>query len=637
MTDNKIPAPTLKPPMAAQPGGPKPPTSPAPVPMPSVPPAPPTAKAASMPPAAPFPAAAPITPPPSSIGKSSIPNPTVARPPMPPKQPLPGNAPPRPMNMGAPVTMGAPMPPKPMSQPSPMVAQPGVPKPPVPPAPPIAKAASMSPAAPFPAAAPMGGAPLPKAPSSLPPTPINAPQVKPAEFKKSPLRFLPIILAVLLIVGLGAFVAQKFLGLGNSSTPVVTAPAPANSNGNTTNPIPAAQVTTLTYWGLWEPSEVLQEIFADYQKSHPNIKIDYQMQSYKDIRERLQTAIASGRGPDLFRFHASWTPMLKNELAPMPSSVYSASDFQNTFYPVATQQLSLNNQIYGVPLEYDGLALYYNDDALRAANISAPKTWADLQKAATKLTIRSGSKIQRAGLAIGNATNVEHFSDIIGLLILQNGGDPTNPTSQAVLDAMTFYTNFYKKDNVWDSTFASSTTAFARGDVAMMFAPSWRVHDIKALNPNLKFTIAPVPQLSDTKVTWASYWAEGVSSQSKHQAESWELIKYLSSPDVLRKFYSAASRLRAFGEIYSRKDMASSLASDPYANPYLSDALNAKGWYMSSFTHDNALNDQIIKYYQDAVTAIDADATVPTAMATVQQGTNQVLRQYGITTNSTTP
>ncbi len=438
----------------------------------------------------------------------------------------------------------------------------------------------------------------------------------------------------LLILGIAYFIFSKFFG-GGSTPPTPSGGTPqTGTTGQTSGVSPGSQQVTLTYWGLWEPSTVTQQVFDDFQKAHPNIKVNYQQQSYQDYRERLQTAIANGTGPDVFRFHATWTPMLASNLSPMPASVMSPTDFQNTFYPIASQQLALNGQIMGVPLMYDGLALYYNEDALNSANAQPPVTWADVKTLASQLTIRSNGKIQRAGIALGNASNVEHFSDILGLLILQNGADPANPTSQAAQDAMTFYTNFVKVDKVWDDTFPSSTQAFARGDVAMMLAPSWRVHDIQALNPNLKFKIAPVPQLTANKITWASYWAEGVSAQSQHKDEAWQLLQYMSSPDVLRKLYSAASTQRAFGELYPRKDMANDLASQPYAASYLADAPNAQSWYLTSYTHDNGIDDFIIKYYQDAVNAVLGGTDVAQAMNTVAQGTAQVLRQYGVQTPS---
>jgi hypothetical protein len=99
----------------------------------------------------------------------------------------------------------------------------------------------------------------------------------------------------------------------------------------------------------------------------------------------------------------------------------------------------------------------------------------------------------------------------------------------------------------------------------------------------------------------------------------------------MKKMYSDQSEIRAFGEPYSRVELANDLASQPLVAPYLADAPTAQGWYLSSFTHDNGINDQLIKYYQDAVNAILTGKKIEDVLVTLNQGTAQVLRQYGIT------
>jgi len=490
---------------------------------------------------------------------------------------------------------------------------------------------------------------VPPPPGSKPPvsTPLTAPGAPGApaagqpptkspiiaKAKASPLKFLPFVLIGLAIVAVIGFFIFRMLA-GSQTQSVAPDSEIGTTQGTTRNTVPGQQ-TSLTYWGLWEPSEVLEQVFTDFEQANPGITVSYTKQSPTDYRERLQTAIASGSGPDIFRFHASWTPMLRNELAPVPSTVFSTTEFQSTFYPVAAQQLQVDGQLAGVPLMYDGLELFYNKELLRAANVQPPTTWAELRTLASQLTVRSGETVQRGGLAIGNADNVEHFSDIIGLLMLQNGADLANPTTPEARDALVFYTNFMKTDKVWSATLPSSTVAFARGDVAMMFAPSWRIHEVQAQNPNLDFGVAPLPKLGDTKVTWATYWAEGVNTQSKNKDASWKLLKYLSTADVMTKMHGQQATIRSFGEIYARKDLANDLASNEWVAPFLSDAPEAQGWYLSSYTHDNGINDQLIKYYQDAVNAILAGKTVDATLETLSLGTQQVLRQYGVTTTAT--
>ncbi len=445
-----------------------------------------------------------------------------------------------------------------------------------------------------------------------------------AEIEKPVVRYLLFGLASLIIIAGVAFGVFHFLNLGEDDPSRVTEQPP--SNGEAPAVVQTSDVT-LTYWGLWEPDEVLAEVLQDFEQE-TGIVVNYSQQLPRDYRTRLQSDIASGRGPDIFRFHATWVPMLKEELAPLPTQVMSTTVYKDTFYPIAAEQLQVDGQIVGIPLMYDGLGLYYNKEVLQMANEQVPETWAELRSLAARLTVRSGNQIERGGMAIGNTQNVDHFSDILALLIYQNGGNPAQPMTSEVKDAIEFYASFAKSNPVYSTSLPSSTVAFARGEVAMMLAPSWRAFDVQNINPDLEFDIAPVPKLTEDGVSWATYWAEGVNRRSQHRDEAWQLLEYLSSQEVLRKLYSEQSQIRAFGEIYPRPDMANELVNSDYVSAFIEDAPRAKSWYLCSRTHDDGLNDRIIEYYQDVVnTAVTGNLT-DSDLETLNNGVNQTLRQY---------
>lgn len=465
-----------------------------------------------------------------------------------------------------------------------------------------------------------------------PKTPNDPQYVQP---KKSISRFLPFIGGGILLLLILGFVAFRFLGFGGSATTSIDTSSTTTQTNTSTGVATVGPKVTLEYWGLWEPSETMASVIKEYESKNQNVTIKYNKQSHQDYRVRLQNALNSENGPDIFRYHAAWVPMMRQQLAALPVSIISPNEYQNTFYPVAVNQLQSNGQIVGIPLMYDGLVLYYNKELFETAVVEPPKTWSDLRTVAAKLKLENGSTLTRGGVAMGNATNVEHFADILAVLILQNGGDLTKPNSKEVHDALLFYTNFIKTDEVWNESLPSSTIAFARGDVAMMFAPSWRAHEIKAMNPDLIFATAPLPQLSDTRITWASYWAEGVNIKSAKKDESWKFLKYLSSKEVQQKLFADQAKVRAFGELYSRIDLANELAGDPITSAFMQDAPFAKGWQMSTYTHDDGANDLIIKYYEDAVTALNQGEQIEDVQATLNQGISQVLRQYGISSTDT--
>ena len=366
-------------------------------------------------------------------------------------------------------------------------------------------------------------------------------------------------------------------------------------------------------------------------------KINYVMQSHQDYRERLTNSLAKGEGPDIFRFHNSWVPMFRKELDYLPPSVMSPSEYSQTFYPVVTSDLTSGTGMVGIPLEYDGLVLYINQEIFDQNAKSPPTTWDDLRQTAISLTKKDEQgTITQAGVALGRVENVDHWQEILGLMMLQNGVSLENPTGKLAEDALTFFSVFSSVDGVWDATLPPSTAAFAAGKLAMYFGPSWRTFEIKIQNPNLKFKTFPVPQLPKTTpnepdISYASYWVEGVWARSKNKAAAWDFLKFMSQKDSLEKLYQNEAKVRQFGEPYPRADMASLLSTDPILGALMNQAPDAQSWYLQSRTFDGptGINSQISKYFEDAVNAVNSGTPADKALETVVSGVSQVLSQYG--------
>src|SRR3989344_3918085 len=276
---------------------------------------------------------------------------------------------------------------------------------------------------------------------------------------------------------------------------------------------------TLTYWGLWEDDNLIKPLITQYQQQNPNINVSYVRQSSINYRTRVQTQIREGVGPDIFRIHNSWLAMFETDLAPAPADIYSLVDYQSIFYPVAVDSFVKNNQIYAAAMEVDGMALFYNEEILNGVGGKVPKNWQEFIDNATKMTVKDAAGIKTAGAALGATGNVDHWSDILGLLLLQQPGvDLNNVATEKTAEVLSFYTGFVTdpKRKTWDVNLPSSTQMFASGRLGFYFAPSWRAHELRAINPSLKFKVIPVPQLSGKTTGWATFWGEAVSAKSKN-------------------------------------------------------------------------------------------------------------------------
>ena len=404
----------------------------------------------------------------------------------------------------------------------------------------------------------------------------------------------------------------------------------------------APQEVTLTYWGLWENDGIVKPIIAEFEAQNPKIKIQYSKQSHRQYRERLQAAIERGDGPDIFRYHNTWVPMLKNQLSPIPETVMTVNQFKDLYYTTATNDLVGGQIIYGIPLMVEGLGLYYNEDLFAAAGITAPPaTWEELLALVPKLAKPEGNGFAVSAIALGTAGNIENYSDILATMFMQNGANLASPKGKEAEETLAFYRKFANPTDpvyTWNETMDNSMYAFANGKVAMIFAPSWRAFDIiemaKQVNPALKFKIAPIPQLPGNIVTWASYWVEGVSEKSTYKKEAAGFLKFLTSKESMIKLYTEESKVRLFGEPYARRDMADLLVNDPYAGVFIQQAKDARSFPLASRTFDNGLNDRMMKYLENAVNALNSGSSPEQELETVASGFSQVLSSYGLVTSA---
>lgn len=362
-------------------------------------------------------------------------------------------------------------------------------------------------------------------------------------------------------------------------------------------------------------------------------------QNYREkLVSRTKTQGSNGtpevEKPDIFRFHNTWLPEIKDIVAPLPATVMNGEEFDKTFYPIHKKDLKVGSYYYGLPLEVDGLVLVYNQGLFKKAGIATvPATWDDITEVAPRLTVKDRSgRLITSGIAMGTAGNVDHFSNIFGLLLLQNGGSLDKLNLDEAAGALEIYRKFNElPQGYWDEEMSNSTTAFIQEKVAMIIIPSWEVLTIKSANPDIDIKIVPVPVVPGTSsLSISSYWVEGVSRFSKHQSEAWKFLKFLTEKENMTKLYEIQSKVRPFGEPYSRVDLGPLLVQNPYLSAVIKQANNYHSLPLISRTFDNGLNDEIIKYIENAINSTILGVSYKEALATAKKGIDQVFTKYNI-------
>ena len=367
----------------------------------------------------------------------------------------------------------------------------------------------------------------------------------------------------------------------------------------------------LTFWGFWEEEDAMHPIIEKYEAENPGVKITYAIQQLSNYESLLYTRLEQAQStnepaPDIAMIHNSWLPKFEKYLTPLPSTVMSLQTYAEEFYPTALEDFTgKKGDIYAIPLQIDGLMVIYNKDLLAKAGYSTPPAdWDSFMDAAKKMTkTDSRGIITQAGLAVGTAENITHSTDILLYFFLQNlapiiGEDKTvvNLTSPRAVTAFEEYTSFAKdKDATWASYLANDVTHFVRGELAMMFGTSWRALEILERTEDIDFGLAPLPRLTNNEEAYlSSYWGTSVSNTCRNSKEAWKFVEYLSQPEQLRRLYQNASKVRAFGEPYSRVSMNSELAQNVYTSALAYMAPYMKSWQFGEQTFvENKLKEAI--------------------------------------------
>ncbi|MFA6171437.1 MAG: extracellular solute-binding protein [Patescibacteria group bacterium] len=393
----------------------------------------------------------------------------------------------------------------------------------------------------------------------------------------------------------------------------------------------AMKPITLEYWRVFDGEDSFADIIKNYNTVHPYITIKYRKLRSVEYEKELLEAMAEDRGPDIFSINNTWVGKYQSKIEPMPEKitmVYPVEKgtlkkevipelrtaksltlkeikerFVDQVYDDAVvkakdeQTGKLNELVYGLPLSVDNLALYYNRDLLNNAGIANPPAFwnKEFQEDVKKLTKQDiNGQIIQSGIALGGGKNIERTSDILSVLMMQNGAQMLDDGGGVTFDrvpaafskerynpgieALRFYTDFSspaKEVYSWNKDMPNSLELFLSGRLAMMLGYSYHLPTIKSQAPKLKLGIAPLPQIegSGQRVNFANYWIEAVSKKSQYKNEAWDFVQFAVREENAKTYLDKTKKppaLRALIDGYKE---------DKEIGVFAAQVLTAKSWY----------------------------------------------------------
>ncbi len=315
----------------------------------------------------------------------------------------------------------------------------------------------------------------------------------------------PPITAATAVATLGASGGTTATGTLSTTTPIANATTAPLGPANIQLPSGCSNVQ-IQYWTPFTGPDgpFMRKLVEEFNAANPQVKANFVIQP--DYVTKMSTAAASDTLPDLASINEDQvaTMAFNHIIRAIPDNLLSQLGVGANDFPKAAWDIgSVNGKQYAIPLSMVELAMYYNQDLMQKANISAPPTnETEFAQAAAAMT--SGND---HGFVITTGFPVQQ---IFQQLLHQFGGtefnsDTTQATwnSAAGVQALQWMKDAQQKYSQPKLPVDADLNAFKAGQAGMIWNGIWQLPNVTGDSVSFKSGATATPQIGPQPAAWA--------------------------------------------------------------------------------------------------------------------------------------
>lgn len=287
-----------------------------------------------------------------------------------------------------------------------------------------------------------------------------------------------------------------------------------------------------------------RELAVKFEAENPGITIKLEVTTSDGLPQRVLTALQSGAAPDIIEVQHGWVNgyAQNNLVLPLDDVIQEREDY----VPAALDYVSWDGKLWALPYRIETHAIIFNKGMWSAAGLDPakpPQTWAELVSAGETL-----SKDGKFGFAITGGGEVGNtIFRSLPFIWMNGGGIVSDDVTKAIVnepaavEAVTFYTDFYKKGISPDSTLENDGTAnrrlFIAEAVAAYQSGQFDVPSIRKENPNVDVGVfmIPHPEGKETAAILGG-WSFVVPKDAKNPEEAKKFLQFMTTSDSMGFF-----------------------------------------------------------------------------------------------------
>ena len=383
-------------------------------------------------------------------------------------------------------------------------------------------------------------------------------------------------------------------------------------------------------WGTVEETENLVQLVAAYNATNPAPKIKFVHIDHREYDRKILIQTAAGNPPEVFLLSSTDLSTLayRGVLENLNTWIDADTSFHpNDFFPALLQTATVRGQIYGIPMGYTPMVIYYNRRLFREAGFAYPDsawTWEDFLQTSIKLTQRDadgrtkqfGCMISMAGYTFVYAFGGNFFDAEMQWCQINQ---------PKTLAALQFYGDLAMKYHVTTSPterFYTSDQGFRQEAVAMIAAGRWQVPNFA--RTQLDWGVAPMPR-GENSAAGVIVYNMVMSKFSQRQQQAWKFIKFMASAGAQQQSIKSGNLIPSRVAVAGSAEFLHDTTFHVDNRIFLHGVENARLWPLEIAPETSYANQWVI-LDQEMEKAMLGKQTYAAAAANAQDRLNTILR-----------
>jgi putative chitobiose transport system substrate-binding protein len=156
---------------------------------------------------------------------------------------------------------------------------------------------------------------------------------------------------------------------------------------------PQAGSAEVEFWTMQlQPqfTDYFNQLIAQFEQENPGTKVRWVDVPWADMQSKILTATSAGTAPDVVNLNPDFAAQLAGRNAWMELDSRISAEEKAQYLPKIWQAGTLDNKTFGIPWYLTTSVTIYNEDLLKQAGATAPKTYAELAQVAKQVKEKTG-------------------------------------------------------------------------------------------------------------------------------------------------------------------------------------------------------------------------------------------------------